>query len=105
MSDLECPYCGADQKVNHDDGAGYDENRRHEQECRDCGKTYVFDTAISFTYTPHKADCLNGTEHRLKFRKSWPHQYSRMVCQDCDFERQATETELSTHAAPAASTT
>jgi hypothetical protein len=97
MIDFKCPYCGADQEVNHDDGAGYDENRLHEQECSDCEKTYVFDTAISFTYTPKKADCLNGAEHRLKFRKSWPHEYSKMCCQDCDYKRQATETELSTN--------
>ena len=25
-SDVECPYCGAEQEINHDDGYGYDEN-------------------------------------------------------------------------------
>jgi hypothetical protein len=94
-NDLQCPYCGADQEVNHDDGAGYDENKLHEQDCRECGKTYVFETLISVDYTPHKADCLNGAEHILKFRKSWPHTHSRMCCQDCDYERPATESELS----------
>lgn len=49
----------------------------------------------SVDYTPHKADCLNGAEHILKFRKSWPHTHSRMCCQDCDYERPATESELS----------
>lgn len=29
MSDLQCPYCEADQEVNHDDGMGYDESLRH----------------------------------------------------------------------------
>lgn len=94
MSDLQCPYCQAEQEVNHDDGRGYDESSRHEQRCSECGKTYVFTTYISFDYEPSKADCLNGAEHRLKFRKSWPHKYSRMCCEDCDFERKATEDEL-----------
>lgn len=94
MSDLQCPYCGADEEVNHDDGHGYDESRRHEQECGVCGKTYVFKTCISYDYTPSKADCLNGAPHRLKFRKSWPFKYSRMCCEDCDYERRATADEL-----------
>ena len=29
MSDMQCPYCGADQEVCHDDGAGYSEDERH----------------------------------------------------------------------------
>jgi hypothetical protein len=94
MSDLKCPYCKAEQDVNHDDGRGYEESRRHEKECIECGKTFVFTTHISFDYTPEKADCLNGSEHRLNFRKSWPHQYSRMCCQDCDYSRMATPDEL-----------
>ena len=38
MSDMNCPYCNAEQDVNHDDGEGYDESQKHEHECSECGK-------------------------------------------------------------------
>lgn len=94
MSDLQCPYCGAAQEVNHDDGRGYDELTRHEQTCSECGKTFVFTTQISFDYTPSKADCLNGADHRLEFDELLPRKYSRMACKECDFARPATADEL-----------
>jgi len=28
-NDVECPYCGAEQEINHDDGQGYDEDVLH----------------------------------------------------------------------------
>ena len=91
---MQCPYCGADQDVCHDDGHGYDEGRRHEHTCSKCEKNFVFETTIVFYYDAKKADCLNGAEHELKFRKSWPKKYSRMGCVHCDFERIATMEEL-----------
>jgi len=94
MSDMQCPYCDADQEVCHDDGHGYEEDKKHEHTCSACGKTFVFTTAISFYYKPEQADCLNGADHRLKFRKSWPLSGSRMCCQGCDYERPATDEEL-----------
>ena len=33
MKDVECPYCYADQEINHDDGYGFDEDQLYEQEC------------------------------------------------------------------------
>lgn len=94
MSDMECPYCGAGQEVCHDDGHGYTEGVRHEHTCSECEKTFVFQTHISFDYEPSKADCLNGADHELQFRKSWPSEYSRMGCKHCDFERRATSDEI-----------
>ncbi len=87
MDDLECPYCGKGQEVCHDDGAGYAEDERHEQECSDCGKTYVFTTSISYYYEPAKADCLNGSPHNLKMSSTYPREHSEMCCEDCDFRR------------------
>ena len=92
--DMECPYCGADQEVCHDDGHGYAEDVRHEHTCSECGKTFVFTTFISFDYTPHKADCLNGGEHELKLTNTYPRRYSQMRCRHCDYSRQATEAEI-----------
>lgn len=93
-NDMECPYCGAEQEVNHDDGYGYAEGVKHEHTCSECGKVFVFETYISFSYEPFKADCLNGAEHNLRFRIAIPREYSRMTCMDCDYERYATKEEI-----------
>jgi hypothetical protein len=94
MSDMQCPYCGADQRVCHDDGYGYEEFVKHEHTCSKCEKVFVFETAISFSYKAAKADCLNGSDHELAFRRSWPREYSRMCCSNCDHERMATTDEI-----------
>ena len=95
MADMQCPYCGADQKVNHDDGAGYSEDVAHEHECSACEKVFTFTTFISFSYYPIKADCLNDDgDHDLKFCKSWPEEYSTMRCKCCDYQRKATTHEI-----------
>jgi len=46
--DTECPYCGKELDLDHDDGLGYDEGVTHNQECPHCGKTFVFEVSISF---------------------------------------------------------
>lgn len=94
MADLECPYCEAEQEVNHDDGFGYEEDQRHEQECSECGKTYTFTTMISYHYDAEKADCLNGGEHVFQMSATYPREYSRMDCRDCDFRRKPTPEEF-----------
>jgi hypothetical protein len=73
---------------------------RHEQECPDCEKTFVFTTFISFSYQASKADCLNGAPHRLEFSGAYPRQYSKMRCCDCDYERRATPEELAVGIGP-----
>lgn len=84
MSDLDCPYCGKGNEVCHDDVEGYDEDMRHEMECRHCEKAFVFKAEVSFSYYPKKADCLNGGAHRLKETNTFPKRYTRLACQDCD---------------------
>lgn len=92
MSDLNCPYCDADQDVCHDDGAGYLEDRAHEMECSACQKNFVFQTHISFTYFPEKADCLNGSPHDCgEWKNLWTHEGKTLQnrrCKDCDFVEQ-----------------
>lgn len=90
MEHLKCPYCSHAQEVNHDDGAGYEEDRAHEMECYECEKTFVFSTNISFHYRPSKADCLNGADHNLRLSTTVPRRYTKMGCKDCDFTRQLT---------------
>ena len=91
--DMECPYCGEGQEVNHDDGAGYSESETHQHQCTACDKYFVFYTAISFSYDANKADCLNGQPHKFKFSKAYPHEHSKMRCLDCDEERKPTKDE------------
>ena len=37
MADMACPYCGSEQEVCHDDGAGYAEDETHQHTCSSCG--------------------------------------------------------------------
>lgn len=79
MSDVTCPYCAADQEINHDDGYGYDEGRQHEQECWSCEKEFLFTPSHSISY---EVFCLDG-EHAMKpFGDKWPDMYQ---CEKCDF--------------------
>ena len=94
MSDMQCPYCGSDQDVCHDDGHGYSEGVRHEHTCSECDKTFVFETTICFYYEPSKADCLNGVPHDLKLSSTFPRQFSKMRCANCDYERTPTKEEF-----------
>ena len=55
MSDIDCPYCGKGQDINHDDGYGYEEDEIFEQECSGCDKVFVFTTSIDFYYEAEKA--------------------------------------------------
>ena len=94
MKDIECPECGHEQDIDHDDGYGYDEGFRYEQECSKCEKTFVFTTSISYYYRAHKAPCLNGSPHNLEVKFS---DYSvlkksngfdwlrRESCRDCEY--------------------
>ena len=97
MNDLECPYCGHEQEVCHDDGFGYEEDVCHETECYECEKTFTFNTIISFSYTSNRADCLNGGEHELKPTITYPKKYTKMRCETCDYERSCTDEELVLH--------
>lgn len=93
MKDVECPYCGKEQNIDHDDGQGYEQDTVHQQWCRNCQKYFVFTTYISFHYTVGKADCLNGSPHKFEPTYTIPKEYTRMRCVDCDEERAMTEEE------------
>ena len=64
--DIQCPYCGHDIEICHDDGFGYEEDALHHYECDNCEKMFVFTTSISFYYHAEKADCLNGADHDMQ---------------------------------------
>jgi hypothetical protein len=83
MKDIECPYCGHEQDVCHDDGFGFEEDVAHEVECHECEKSYVFHTSIMYDYSASKADCLNGSPHDLEVHDG--RLYKREQCRDCDY--------------------
>jgi hypothetical protein len=85
--DVHCPYCNSGQEINHDDGYGYSEGCNHHQECGDCGKTFTYQTSISFYYEAEKADCLNGEPHNLEPVTHYPLVWPEWVrCKTCDYE-------------------
>ena len=92
-ADLECPYCNEELEVCHDDGFGYKEGVKHKMDCQCCGKSFVFETSISFYYEPEKADCLNGGKHDYQLTYTYPREFSKMRCSICDDERELTESE------------
>ena len=94
MRDIECPYCGHEQEVCHDDGQGYAEDETHEMECYQCEKSFVFTTGIILVYSPSKADCMNGGEHTYKPTNTYPKEYTKMYCTQCDDTRKPTDEEL-----------
>ena len=75
MRDIECPYCGKEIEINHDDGYGYEEDRIHNQECGKCGKTFVYTTSIWYYYEAEKVPCLNDGEHDWKVNTGYPSGY------------------------------
>ena len=87
MNDVKCPYCGESQEINHDGGYGYEQDALHEQECISCGKSFVYRTYITFSYTSYQADCLNGEKHKFEPTKTYPKEFTRMRCKDCGYER------------------
>ena len=85
---IECPYCGSDNEICHDDGYGYEEDEPHQTVCSECDKNFVFYTEISFSYEAYKADCLNGSEHKYKETNTFPRCFRRLKCQDCGEEKE-----------------
>lgn len=55
MYDPECPYCGAKQEINHDDGYGCNEDESYEQECHECRKIYAFTVDYLIVYETRAA--------------------------------------------------
>ena len=81
--DIECPYCGAEQDICHDDGYGCEEGKTHQQECSNCEKTFGYATTISFYYEGLELPCANGGEHKWEPTITWPKSYTRMCCKFC----------------------
>lgn len=93
MADFNCPYCNADQDACHDDGHGYAEEVKHEHQCSECGKVFVFNTYISLHYEAASAECLNDGVHYFEPTITAPRWATKMRCRMCDEERAPTAEE------------
>ena len=90
---MECPYCGEWLEVDHDDVLVYEQDVKHEMQCSECEKHFVFMTSISYNYESDKADCLNGGDHNWELSHTAPSFMSRMLCTTCDESRELTDQE------------
>ena len=95
MSDINCPYCDAELEVCHDDGQGYAEGVKHQMQCAECEKYFVFGTSITFYYDPMQADCLNDEKHQWSAQHCSPTKFTKMECETCGEIREPSEEEMS----------
>lgn len=101
MSDVECPYCGKDNEINHDDGYGYEEGTTYNQECNHCEKIFTYTTMISFDYEPGMAPCLNQeSDHDWQPTHTAPKYATKMRCSWCDDRRDPTKAERKKYGIP-----
>lgn len=91
--DVECPYCGAGQDINHDDGYGYSEYTKHQQYCGSCNKTFGYTTSVILYYETFQAPCMNDGAHEWKLCLAAPKEMTKMRCRRCDQERELNEQE------------
>jgi hypothetical protein len=83
----DCPECGVPQEIDHDDGYGYEEDEIYEQECNDCGKTFVYTTTYIMFHTVEKAPCQNGGKHKMEPVTHAPRHWPDWVrCKFCGHE-------------------
>ena len=87
MKDAECPYCGAEIEISHEDGYGLEEGTIFNQECPRCWMVFAFTTSVSYYYDTKQAPCLNGGEHKFKRTVTFPAEFARMRCSVCGEER------------------
>ena len=89
MSD-NCPYCGTEIEISHDDGFGYEEDELHQYQCHECEKYFVFTTCISISHDLIKADCLNDEDHDYQETRTYPRIFTKLRCKTCGDEKPIT---------------
>lgn len=94
MHEEICPYCGEQIEINHSDGYGYNQSETHQQECVQCGKTFIYTTSILFIHYLYKADCLNGdSQHDFENVHGHPKEFFEgvrrcTICGLCDVDNE-----------------
>lgn len=98
MHDVNCPYCGEEIDIDHEDGYGYQQDTTHQQECEHCGKTFTYTTAVTFSYEVEKADCLNGeAAHFYRMSHTFPRDCAVLRCDVCHEEIRPSQRVLKHH--------
>lgn len=89
MDTVECPYCQESVKINHDDGAHYDENISEPMECEKCEKSFMVSASVTWHFEGERADCLNDGEHDWQKIRGYPteHFENRRRCWMCYEEK------------------
>ena len=85
--DVECPYCGHEFEICHDDGHASIEDEIYHEQCPKCEKNFVFTICYHISYREYKADCLNGGEHDYQRTITFPPECARMRCTMCGDEK------------------
>jgi len=96
MSDLECPYCHAENDLSNDEKMLFSESRLEQHQCYECEKIYIFSIYIPPpTYTAYLAECLNDGNHQWEILKSYPKErgLAKMRCKVCDETRRMSDKE------------
>jgi len=89
MKELECPYCGMDNKVPDD---CTEPNYEYECECEGCEKVFGFELEYWPSYTEYKLPCANGDEHKWQQAHGFPGWYftNKRTCEYCGEEKELT---------------
>jgi len=85
--DVNCPYCGAEIEIKHDDGYGLSESELHNQQCGACDRYFAYTTIITVSHSAYKADCLNDGQHQYEKTKTIPARYAKLRCSLCGDEK------------------
>ncbi len=87
MKDVECPYCGLEQDVDHEDCSLYREDQLFTHECEACEKTFVYSISVHISFESAKAPCLNGEDHNWERTRTFPEEFAVMRCNYCGEEK------------------
>jgi len=94
MSSIKCPYCTKEVEIDYDDGFGYDQDVKWQQECDHCERTFYFTTHISIDHEAFAAPCIDSGEHNWKLTNAYPRKCVQWRCVCCDEEKAATREEI-----------
>jgi len=54
--EIICPYCGYERSNSVDD---FDGPSSYEDDCEECGKTFIVEPDVEITFSTHKKDANN----------------------------------------------
>ena len=64
QKNITCPYCLNERQGDCEDIG--DQDKDIEEECSECGKTFIYTTDYDVTFCSRVVPCLNGAPHEWK---------------------------------------